>query len=132
MKENIIEAKKAYDKSYSPYSNFAVGAALKLKDGTYIHGANIENGSYGLSNCAERSALFSAYSMGYTKDDFVELTVIANSKNPISPCGACRQVMAELLNSDTNIVLTNLEGVIKNVTTVDLLPYSFDLDNEKQ
>lgn len=131
MKQNTIEAKKAYDKSYSPYSNFAVGAALKLKDGTYIHGANIENGSYGLSNCAERSALFSAYSMGYTKDDLLELTVIANSNNPISPCGACRQVMSELLNKDTKVTLTNLAGIEKVVTVEELLPYAFDLENEK-
>lgn len=131
MKTNILEAKKAYDNSYSPYSKFAVGAAIKLKNGTYIHGANIENGSFGLSNCAERSALFAAYSMGYNKDDFESMTVIANSNNPISPCGACRQVMSELLNKDTMITLTNLNGVEKHVTIVDLLPYAFDLENEK-
>lgn len=130
MKKNILEAKKAFDKSYSPYSKFKVGAALELNDGTFIHGANIENSSYGLSNCAERSALFAAYSMGYNKDDFKSLTVIADTKGPISPCGACRQVISELMDNDTKIILTNLTGDEMTLTKKELLPFAFDLDED--
>ncbi|WP_026391314.1 cytidine deaminase [Haploplasma modicum] len=131
MEKNILEAKKAYDKSYSPYSKFAVGAAIKMKDGSYIHGANIENASYPLSNCAERSALFSAYSQGYKKEDILSITIIANDDRPISPCGACRQVMFELMPKDTKIILTNLKGEVKETTPDELLPYGFILDNDK-
>lgn len=131
MEKNILEAKKAYDKSYSPYSKFAVGAAIKMKDGSYIHGANIENASYPLSNCAERSALFSAYSQGYKKEDILSITIIANDDRPISPCGACRQVMFELIPKDTKIILTNLKGEVKETTPDELLPYGFVLDNDK-
>ena len=131
MEKNILEAKKAFDKSYSPYSKFAVGAAIKMKDGSYIHGANIENASYPLSNCAERSALFSAYSQGYKKEDILSITIIANDDRPISPCGACRQVMFELMPKDTKIILTNLKGEVKETTPDELLPYAFVLDNDK-
>ncbi|MCR1809023.1 cytidine deaminase [Haploplasma modicum] len=131
MEKNILEAKKAFDKSYSPYSKFAVGAAIKMKDGSYIHGANIENASYPLSNCAERSALFSAYSQGYKKEDILSITIIANDDRPISPCGACRQVMFELMPKDTKIILTNLKGEVKETTPDELLPYGFVLDNDK-
>lgn len=117
-------------KAYAPYSKFKVGAALELNDGTFIHGANIENASYPLGNCAERSALFSAYSQGYTKKDIKSITIIADSDKAISPCGACRQVMYELMPKDTKITLTNLKGDIKEVTIGDLLPYGFDLENE--
>lgn|SRR5690554_798431 len=124
------EAKKAMEKAYVPYSKFPVGAALELNDGTIIHGANIENGSYPLGNCAERSALFSAYSQGYKKSDIKSITVVGNTDKPISPCGACRQVMHELMPKDTKITLTNLKGETKEVTIEELLPYGFDLPND--
>ena len=130
MKKNILEAKKAFDNSYSPYSKFKVGAALELKDGTFIHGTNVENASFGLTNCAERSALFAAYSKGYRKEDILSLTIIADDKQPISPCGACRQVMNELMPQGTKILLTNLKGDKKEVTPEELLPYAFDLEDE--
>lgn len=122
----IKEAIKAREKAYTPYSNFKVGAAILLKDGTVIHGANIENASYGLSNCAERSALFSLYSQGFKKEDIKEMVVVGNTLKPISPCGACRQVINELVPKDVKITLTNLKGDLKEVTIKDLLPYSFD------
>jgi len=118
------------EKAYVPYSKFPVGAALELNDGTIIHGANIENGSYPLGNCAERSALFSAYSQGYKKSDIKSITVVGNTDKPISPCGACRQVMHELMPKDTKIILTNLKGETKEVTIEELLPYGFDLPND--
>lgn len=126
-KEQLVqEAIKARQKTYSPYSNFGVGAALLMKDGTVIHGANIENASYGLSNCGERSAIFSAYSQGYHKEDIVALAVTGGTDQPISPCGACRQVMNELMPKNTPIYLSNLKGDIKPTNIKELLPYSFD------
>jgi cytidine deaminase len=126
-KEQLVkEAIAARQKTFSPYSNFGVGAALLMKDGTVIHGANIENASFGLSNCAERSALFSAYSQGYHKEDIVAMAITGDTENPISPCGACRQVMNELLPKQTPIYLSNLHGLIKETVIKELLPYSFD------
>ena len=119
------KAKEAFDNSYSPYSNFKVGASVLLKDGTIINGCNVENASYGLSNCAERTTLFSVYSKGYKKEDIKEMLIIADANKPISPCGACRQVMSELLESKTKITLTNLKKEVKVVTVDELLPYSF-------
>lgn len=130
MSKNIEEAKKAMSMSYSPYSKFAVGAAIELTNGEFIHGANIENASFGLSNCAERSALFSLYSQGYKKEDIKSITIIADDNQPVSPCGACRQVMSELLPKDTLITLTNLKDEVKVVTIKDLLPYAFILEDE--
>lgn len=126
-KEQLIkEAIIARDNTYSPYSNFGVGAALLMNDGRIIHGANIENASYGLSNCGERSALFAAYSQGYQKNDILAMAITANTDGPISPCGACRQVMNELLNKETPIYLTNLKGALKETNIKALLPYAFD------
>ncbi|MFA6377681.1 MAG: cytidine deaminase [Acholeplasmataceae bacterium] len=128
--KHIEEAKKARLKAYTPYSNFKVGAAIELKDGTFVHGANIENASFGLSNCAERSALFSLISQGYDPKDIVSMTVIANDHGPVSPCGACRQVMHELLPRDAKIYLANTKGEIKETNTDELLPYAFVLDEK--
>ena len=130
MKKNIEQAILARSRAYVPYSNFAVGAAILLKDGTYILGANIENASYGLCNCAERSALFSLYSQGRKKEDIESITVVADDKGPVSPCGACRQVMHELLPKDAKIYLTNLKGEIMETTKDELLPYAFVLKDE--
>lgn len=115
----------AREKAYVPYSGFKVGAAILLKDGSYICGCNVENASYGLSNCAERTALFKMISEGYTKADVVAMAVIGQSKRPISPCGACRQVMVELLPEDCPIILANLEMEYKLFRLTELLPYSF-------
>lgn len=112
--------------AYTPYSKFKVGAALLLKDGSYVLGCNIENVSYGLSNCAERTALFKLVSSGYTKEDVVAMAIVANTENPVSPCGACRQVMAEHLCKDTPIFLANLRHTYKKTTVEELLPYGFE------
>lgn len=130
MNKNIEQAKIAMSKSYSPYSKFKVGAALELKNGIIIHGANIENASYPLGNCAERSAIFSAYSQGYKREDIKGITIIADSDKAISPCGACRQVMYELMPKDAVITLTNLKGDVKVTNTHELLPYGFDLKHD--
>ncbi|MFA7376044.1 MAG: cytidine deaminase [Acholeplasmataceae bacterium] len=126
-KEQLVaQAILARKQTYSPYSKFGVGAALLMKDGTVIQGANIENASFGLSNCGERSALFSAYSQGYRKEDIVAMAITGQTEGPISPCGACRQVMNELLPKDAPVYLSNLKGDIKETNIKELLPYSFD------
>ncbi len=126
--KSLEEAKKARLRAYTPYSKFKVGAAILLKDGTVVHGANVENSSYGLSNCAERSALFSLVSQGYDPKDIVSMTVVANDTKPVSPCGACRQVMHELLPKEAKIILANTDGKTLEMTKDALLPYAFVMD----
>ncbi|MGM9922879.1 MAG: cytidine deaminase [Bacillus sp. (in: firmicutes)] len=130
-KQLMEEAKKAREKAYVPYSNFKVGAALLTKDGKVYHGCNIENAAYSLCNCAERTALFAAYA----KEDkeFSALAVVADTKRPVSPCGACRQVIAELCPKDMVVYLTNLHGDVQEITVDQLLPGAFspeDLDDK--
>lgn len=108
---------KARENAYSPYSHFAVGAALLCEDGTLYEGCNIENASYGLTNCAERTAIFKAVSEGHIK--FKALAVVADTEGPCAPCGACRQVMAEF--KIPLIIMGNLMGNIKIVTIEELL-----------
>ena len=112
---------KARENAYSPYSHFAVGAALLCEDGTLYEGCNIENASYSLTNCAERTAIFKAVSEGHIK--FKALAVVADTEGPCAPCGACRQVMAEF--KIPLIIMGNLMGNIKIVTIEELLPFSF-------
>ena len=112
---------KARENAYSPYSHFAVGAALLCEDGTLYEGCNIENASYGLTNCAERTTIFKAVSEGHIK--FKALAVVADTEGPCAPCGACRQVMAEF--KIPLIIMGNLMGNIKIVTIEELLPFSF-------
>ena len=125
MKKLMEAAVKAMGNAYVPYSKFKVGAALLLKNGEIIDGCNVENASYGLCNCAERTALFRAYALGYRKDDIVAMSVAGATDGPISPCGACRQVMAELLNPKTPVYLTNVKFDVKETSVEELLPYSF-------
>jgi cytidine deaminase len=122
-KQLIEEAKKAREKAYAPYSTFKVGAALLTTDGKVYHGCNIENAAYSMCNCAERTALFSAYGNG--DRSFAMMAVVADTEGPVAPCGACRQVINELCNQDMKVVLTNLNGIIKEVTVEELLPGAF-------
>jgi cytidine deaminase len=119
----IEESKKAREKAYVPYSKFGVGAAILTTDGKVYHGCNIENAAYSMCNCAERTALFSAYSQG--DRDFSMLAVVADTDRPCSPCGACRQVISELCPKDMKVVLTNLKGDILEITVAELLPGAF-------
>ncbi|KKK33160.1 cytidine deaminase [Mesobacillus campisalis] len=119
----IGEAKEAMKKAYVPYSKFQVGAALLTEEGKVYQGCNIENAAYSMCNCAERTALFSAYAHGDRK--FKTLAVIADTDRPVSPCGACRQVISELCPKDMKVVLTNLNGDIKELTVEELLPGAF-------
>jgi len=121
----IDEARAARELAYTPYSNFKVGAALECTDGRVFRGCNVENASYGLCNCAERTALFSAIAHGYKPGDFAALAVIGDTDGPIAPCGACRQVILELGGNDLPVVLTNLNGDIMETTAAGQLPNAF-------
>ncbi|MBD7983123.1 cytidine deaminase [Sporosarcina sp. Sa2YVA2] len=130
----MAEAKKAREKAYVPYSKFPVGAALVAEGGQIYYGCNIENSAYSMTNCAERTAFFKAVSEGVKK--FTALAVVGDTEGPISPCGACRQVIAEFCDGDMPVYLTNLKGDVQATTVGQLLPGAFskeDLDYaEKQ
>lgn len=121
MEALIKEAKRARERAYAPYSSFKVGAALLASSGRIYTGCNIENASYGLSNCAERTAIFKAVSEGETA--FAAMAVIADTKRPTAPCGACRQVIEEF--KIPRIILANVKGDRLDLSLEDLLPYSF-------
>lgn len=124
---DLIEAaKQARNNAYVPYSNFKVGAAVCTTDGQLYTGCNVENSSYGLTNCAERTAIFKAVSEGHR--DFTALAVVGDTVGPCMPCGACRQVMAEF--GISHIVLANLKGDIAVYTLDELLPSAFILDHK--
>lgn len=126
--ELLKNAYEAMDNAYAPYSNFHVGACVKTKDGKYHKGANVENASYGLTNCAERSALFHVFSLGYRQDDIEAIAIVGQGNTLITPCGACRQVLVELLKRDTPIVLGTGEKVL--ITNIEeLMPMAFTSDD---
>lgn len=109
--------------AYVPYSHFPVSAVLVAKDGQLFTGVNIENASFGLTNCAERTAIFKAVSEGVL--DFSEIVIYGETEKPISPCGACRQVMAEFFEQDLKVTLVAKDKSTVEMTVGELLPYSF-------
>ena len=121
----IQEAREARSKAYVPYSHFSVGAALATRDGKIYHGCNVENASYGLTNCAERTAFFRAIADGQKPGDFVSLAVVAETDGPISPCGACRQVILELGGTGLQVILANMGDAVDVTTPERLLPGGF-------
>lgn len=121
----IAEAAAARELAYAPYSHFQVGAALLCRDGRVFRGCNVENASYGLCNCAERTAFFSAIAHGYRPGDFEKLAVIGATDGPIAPCGACRQVILELGGNELEVLLTNLAGDLLQTTASAQLPHAF-------
>lgn len=127
--ELLALARDAREHAYVPYSRFKVGAALLTRDGRQFSGCNVENASYGLCNCAERTTLFSAVAAGCEPGGFEAIAVIGDSPGPISPCGACRQVMAELCDADTPVLLANLYGHVQVTTVAALLPGAFTLSS---
>ena len=121
----IDEARAARELAYTPYSHFKVGAALACSDGRIFRGCNVENASYGLCNCAERTAFFSAIAHGYKPGDFTALAVIGDTDGPIAPCGACRQVILDLGGGALPVMLTNLAGDLFETTASQQLPNAF-------
>ncbi len=125
-KEKLIDtAIEVLNNSYSPYSNFPVAAAILMKDDKIITGVNVENASFGATNCAERSAIFTAVSQGYKKEDFVEIAIVSKLDRPVPPCGICRQVLCEFFELSANVHMSSVTKKTKTVTLKDLLPYDF-------
>ncbi len=124
MKETelIKKAKDARKKAYAPYSKFKVGASLLTKSGKVYTGANVENSAYGLTVCAERSAVFKAVNNG--DRDFVKIVVATDKNPPITPCGACLQVLSEFTR-DLEVVCVNMKGRIDRYSLKELLPEAF-------
>lgn len=124
-KELLSIADKAMENAYAPYSKFHVGAALLCKDGTVFTGCNIENATYGATNCAERTAIFKAVSEG--QRDFEAIAIVSSGGGETFPCGICRQVMAEFA-PELKIILRDENGNECIYTLMELLPKSFSLD----
>ncbi len=127
-KDLFLLAKDAMKSSYAPYSNYNVGAALLCKNGNTYKGCNIENASYSLTICAERTALFSAMASG--EKDFEAICIVGGKNGEITdyamPCGACRQALAEFCDADFKVYVGKCEDEITEYKLCDLLPYSFD------
>ena len=124
-KRLIAEAKRVREFAYCPYSNFAVGAAVLGASGEIYGGCNIENASFSVTNCAERTAIFKAISAG--EDDILAIAVVAEGVNPVPPCGACRQVIAEF--NIPHILMANLAGDVTEMRLEELLPGAFSKEN---
>lgn len=126
-KEQLVQtARNVLEHSYSPYSNFPVGAAFLTRDGEVYTGVNVENVSFGATNCAERSAIFTAISQGVKPKSFIALAIAGETEDFLPPCCLCRQVLVELCASDMPVYLTRQDGAIHETTLEKLVPYSFE------
>ncbi|MCR8631419.1 MULTISPECIES: cytidine deaminase [Paenibacillus] len=121
----ISFAKEARERAYVPYSQFKVGSALLGSNGTVYMGCNVENAAYGPTNCAERTALFSAIADGAQPRSFKAIAVIGDTSQPITPCGVCRQVLIELCAPNMPVYMANINGDITETTVAELLPGAF-------
>ena len=121
--ELIDLAVKTSENAYVPYSHFPIGAVLVTDDGKLYTGVNVENASFGLTNCGERTAVFKAVSEG--ERSFKELIIYGQTEKPVSPCGACRQVMAEFFEPDLPVTLVAKDKSTVVMMVKELLPYSF-------
>lgn len=124
----VALAKEAMKNAYAPYSKFQVGAALLAKDGRVFTGCNVENASYGATNCAERTAIFKAVSEGYR--EFDAIAIVASSGDFASPCGICRQVLAEFM-PDGKVILDSREKGMVTYSVRELLPSGFSAEDIK-
>lgn len=123
----IKMARQAQANAYAPYSNYKVGAAILGGDGQIYTGVNVENGSYGLTICAERSAVFKAVTAGCR--EFKKIVVYTKSSPPAAPCGACRQVLNEF-SPGMEVICANDKNEVKRYTLSELLPYGFEFEKE--
>lgn len=123
-RELIEISKKAQEFAYAPYSKFRVGAALLCRDGSVYTGCNIENATYGATNCAERTAVFKAVSEG--RREFTAIAITSSGGDLTFPCGICRQVLAEF-SPEINVILEDKDGKLHTFALSELLPHSFAL-----
>jgi cytidine deaminase len=119
----VAAAAIARARAFAPYSKFQVGAALETDGGTIVMGCNVESASYGLTMCAERTAIFKGVSEGYRK--FVKVAIVTDADTPTPPCGACRQLLWEFA-PDAVVICANLKGDAVRYTMRELLPDAFD------
>jgi len=124
MFKAAVEAKK---NAYVPYSKFPLGAAVLTEDGSIYSGANIENASYSLTNCAERSAIFTAVSQGERKIE--ALLIVSPTEDPVTPCGACRQVIEEFADGEIDVIMMTEDGKELSMTSTELLPGAFSVSS---
>jgi cytidine deaminase len=123
------EARRVAEHSYSPYSNFKVGAAIRLSSGVIVTGTNVENVSYGLTLCAERSALVRAVSE-FGPEIRIKAMAVANLNDAASPpCGACRQMLSEFADADAPVIFPSADGV-KTLSFSELLPAAFEMNRK--
>ncbi len=123
MKDKLL---KLLDNAYAPYSKFHVACIIEMKDGKTISGVNVENASYGAAICAERNAITTAIALGYKKGDFKNLYVMVSGEKKSKPCFVCRQVISELFDKNSQIVLVGKDGSEEKYTVEQLCPYPFD------
>lgn len=128
MKKEIKEkmfnkALEAQKNAYVPYSEFPLGAAVLTENGSIYTGANIENASFSLTNCAERSAIFTAISEGKRKIE--SLLIVSSTENPVTPCGACRQVINEFADGEVEVIMMTEAGKELTMSSTELLPGAF-------
>ena len=127
-KELVRLAQEEMQHAYAPYSNFRVGAAVLAASGKVYLGCNVENASYGLAICAERVAIFNAISAG--EKDLEAIAIMSSGEERVTPCGACRQVMAEF-NPDLQLILADDKGNYQEYTLAELLPEMFSLEKKE-
>ena len=122
----IESARLVRENAHAPYSNFKFGAALRARSGRTYQGCNVENVAYPEGTCAEAGAIAAMVAGGDTQ--IAEIAVIADSPKPVSPCGGCRQKIAEFATGDVNVILATTDGIVMETTVAALLPGSFDAD----
>lgn len=126
--ELVRQAQAGRENAVAPFSGFRVGAAVRVADGTIVRGCNIENSTYGLTVCAERVAVFAALAAGHRKFDAV--SVVSQSEQPATPCGACRQILWEFCGN-VPVILSNLDGERRQFMLAELFPEPFDFRLEE-
>lgn len=126
-KESLIErARQLLPKAYVPYSHFPVGAVLLMDDGQIIEGVNVENVSFGATNCAERTAIFTAVTQGYGPKSIQAIAVAGDTEDFLPPCCICRQVLVEFCRPDVPVYLTRRDGQIYETTVRQIVPLAFE------
>jgi cytidine deaminase len=128
-RELIAAAKQARLRAHAPWSQFKVGAAARF-GATIVPGCNVEFDVYGLTNCAERSAIFSAFAIGAARKPLAAVAVVADTPDPVLPCGACRQVLFERGGPELRVILANLRGDARVMRMQELLPEGFRLESQ--
>ena len=127
MSDLFEKARTVRENAHAPYSKFKVGAALRTVSGKEFIGCNVENSAYPQGTCAEAGAIAAMIAAG--EKEILEIFIVADSPSPVSPCGGCRQKLAEFSQPSTRVHLANLHGVLESHTLGDLLPHSFSSDH---